>query len=87
MRYNSVHSVSGNLVEKKALINFANWGRGGENERKREFHLRRVRAGKGVRDKQKNMVTHWDIWSKSLNLQTEKPQHEVVKAWTRLYSY
>lgn len=46
-------------MKKKALINFANWGRGGENERKREFHLRRVRAGKGVRDKQKNVVTHW----------------------------
>lgn len=49
LRFNSVHSVLGNLNEIKALIHFLNWGRRGEKERKRErqdFNLGRVEAGK-----------------------------------------
>lgn len=49
MRYNSDHSIPGNLNEIKVLIHFPNWGRGGEKERKRErqnFNLRGVEAGK-----------------------------------------
>ena len=36
MRYNSVHSIPGNLSEIKALIHFPNWGRGEEKEKKKD---------------------------------------------------